>query len=67
MYAVGSRVRLLAKISGFAAGTEAVVVSVIGHECEIEIDLGRRLVIDCDALAPAEAELGRADVRPATS
>jgi hypothetical protein len=60
MFSVGSRVRLLSRIGDYPAGTEAVVVSWDGDVCEVELELGRRYVIQCDALAPANGQAGRA-------
>jgi hypothetical protein len=49
-------VRLLVKTGGFAAGTEAVVVSVDRGVCEIEIEPGRRLSVDAGALGVSLAQ-----------
>ncbi len=48
--------RLLVKTGGFAAGTEAVVVSVDRGVCEIEIEPGRRLSVDAGALGVSLAQ-----------
>jgi len=50
----------LSRIGDYPAGTEAVVVSRDGDVCEVELELGRRYVIQCDALAPANGQAGRA-------
>jgi hypothetical protein len=54
MFKIGERVRLLSRIGDHPAGTEAVVISVTGDVCEIEIEPERRLTIDCNALATAD-------------
>jgi hypothetical protein len=59
MFSVGSRVRLLSRIGDYPAGTEAVVVSRDGDVCEVEFGLGRRYVIQCEALAPADDQADR--------
>src|SRR5579862_3941676 len=51
-----AKVRLLSQIGGYPAGTDAVVVSVSGDTCEIEIEPDRRFTIDCNAPAPAHKE-----------
>lgn len=60
MFSVGSRVRLLSQIGDYPGGTEGVVVSLDGDVCEVEFELGRRYVIQCAALAPADDHAGRA-------
>jgi hypothetical protein len=58
MVHIGEKVRLLSQIGDYPAGTVAVVISVAGDTCEIEIEPGQRLVIDCNAVRPAD-ERGR--------
>jgi hypothetical protein len=54
MVAIGETVRLLSQIGDYPAGTIAVVISIAGDTCEIEIDAGQRLMIDCNAVRPAD-------------
>jgi hypothetical protein len=55
-FPVGSPVRLLVPIGGFAAGTEGVVVSTDGETYEIEIEPDRRILIDMDAIRALRTE-----------
>jgi hypothetical protein len=51
VFQIGETVILLSPIGDYPAGTEAVVVSVMGDSCEIEIEPQRRMTIDCNDLA----------------
>jgi hypothetical protein len=68
VFAEGSQVKLLARIAGYPAGTEAVVVGVRDDvTCEVELAAGRRFLIGINALSKSGGpvpDAGRQRRRP---
>jgi hypothetical protein len=55
VFAAGTTVRLLTRIGEHPAGTPAVVVYDLGEDqCEIVLETGEHLTMDCAALAAVD-------------
>jgi hypothetical protein len=55
MYVAGTRVKLLTELGGHPAGTLALVVYDLGANlCEVILETGEHLTVDCSALQRLE-------------
>jgi hypothetical protein len=57
MFAPGTRVKLLTAIGTHPAGSAAIVVYDLGmNVCQIMLDTGEQLTLDCDSLVAEDEE-----------
>jgi hypothetical protein len=55
MFEAGTRVQLRAAFAGHEAGSRGVVVYDLGNDvCQIVLDTGEQLILDCRVLAPLD-------------